>query len=92
MRQYTSREGYSVTVANNAEGAVVVEMLVGSDTYVKRHVLDTVRVGKAKRLDRLLAHIPGKQRAILIGTRSASATYGTVYLEGEIQAKRHVNG
>ena len=74
--------GVGVCVAN-ADGAVMIRVPVGSDTFVKRHAIDTVRVDKAKLLARLLTHIPGNQRTVLIGTRSA--TYATVYLEGGIQ-------
>ena len=52
-----------VSVANT-DRAVVIEIPVESHTSVERHVLNFVRKGGAKRLARLLAHIPDKTKSI----------------------------
>ena len=49
----------------NVNRAVVVGVVVGSDSFVECHTLDDLCEEGAKRLAQLLTHMPGKQTTVL---------------------------
>ena len=66
--------GVDVRVAT-ADGMVLVEVQVGSESFAKCHGLEVVRKRGVERYNGLLSHMPDKQAAMLIATREA--TYKT---------------
>ena len=67
------------------DGAIVVGVPFGFDSFGEHYALDVVREGRVRRLAWLLAHVPDKQVAMLIVTRAATQT--RTYLERGVDVR-----